>query len=344
MLDLRSKTLEELEDYFLSIGEKKFRAKQVYEWINKKNVTTFDEMSNLSKDLREKLSAQTIISEMKIVKKLESSEDGTIKYLFEMEKDTIIESVLMRYSYGNTVCVSTQVGCRMGCKFCASTIDGVLRNLTAGEICAQIYEIQKEIGDRISNVVLMGSGEPFDNYDNVVKFLKIINSKEGLEIGQRHITISTCGLVDKIQEFAFLGFQANLAISLHAPNDEIREAIMPVAKRFKIDEIIHECIEYSKITGRRVTYEYALIKGINDSKACATQLGEKLRGTLTHVNLIPMNEIPEIDFLSSDKKDVSQFAAVLSNFGIETTVRRKLGSDINGACGQLRRGYAKDKN
>ena len=334
--DIRSMTMEELAAYIESIGEKPFRAKQIYEWVNNKLVAGFSEMTNLPKALRELLEHNAAISKIDMNKKLVSSKDGTRKYLFELEKDTIIESVLMKYDHGNVACISSQAGCRMGCVLCASTQNGLDRNLTAGEYAAQIYEIQKDIGERIDSVVIMGCGEPFDNYDSTIKFLKLITSEEGLEIGQRHITVSTCGLVDKIMDFAHEGFKVNLAISLHAPNDEIRKEIMPVAKRFKLEETIEAGKYFTEKTGRRVTYEYALINGINDNGDHARELGKKLKNSLSHVNLITMNSVSGRRFKGSSKEAAEAFCKVLMSCGVQATVRRKLGNDIDAACGQLR--------
>lgn len=338
-IDIMSFNLDEMKNFFAETGEKAFRAKQVFNWLHKKQVTHFDEMSNISKDLRQKLNDNCEVKALNIVKKLVSTEDTTSKYLFETNDGNLIESVLMRYSYGNAVCISSQVGCRMGCTFCASTIDGLERNLTAGEMLSQIYEIQKDIGERISNVVIMGSGEPLDNYNNLLKFLDIVNSPEGLELGHRHITVSTCGLVEKIYELAEKKLQITLAISLHAPNDAIRKTTMPVAKKYSIEELIKAAKFYGDTTKRRVTYEYALIKDVNDSYECARELAGRLKGSLSHVNLIPVNDVKERNYTRSSEDAIKDFAEILSSMGIEATVRRKLGSDINAACGQLRRGF-----
>jgi len=341
-IDIRSLTLSEMERFIISLGEKKFRALQVFEWINRKLANSFDEMTNLSKELRSKLSEQSYISEIKILEKLESAEllnDKTKKYLFQLENKTIIESVFMEYSHGNSVCISSQAGCKMGCVFCASTVNGIERDLTAGEILAQVYEIQKDTGEKISNIVVMGSGEPFDNFENVMKFLEIINDEKGLNIGRRRVTISTCGLVDRIYEFAEQNLQTTLAISLHAPNDKIRKQIMPIAKRESMEELLLACKYYSNKTNRRVTYEYALIDGLNDSIEDAKELGAKLRRTLCHVNLISVNEIAERNYKGSSNEKALKFSKTLEQFGVVTTIRRKLGSDINAACGQLRNSY-----
>ncbi len=338
-IDLRSLTLPKLEAELANMGEKSFRAKQIFSWLHQKQVTSFDEMTNLSKALREKLKENYIIKNIKIVEKLVSKEDNTSKYLFDIGDDIVIESVLMRYSYGNAVCISSQAGCRMGCTFCASTVDGLERNLLAGEMAAQIYEIQRDIGERVSNVVIMGSGEPLDNYDNVMDFLEIIHSKEGNNLSHRHITLSTCGLVDKIYDLAKENLQITLAISLHAPNNEIRQNTMPVARRYDIDSLIKAAKDYADTTKRRVTFEYALIKGVNDSKDCARELASRLKGIMCHINLIPVNDVKENNYIRSTEENINSFASLLRELGIETTVRRKLGSDINAACGQLRKSY-----
>lgn len=341
--DLKSMSLEELQIFMGSIGEAKFRAKQIFEWLHKKQAGDFEEMTNISKNLREKLSNEAKISYVKILEKHVSKQDNTTKYLFALENDNIIESVLMRYNYGNAVCISTQVGCRMGCTFCASTLDGVERNLTAGEMLSQIYEIQKDTGERVSSLVLMGSGEPLDNYDNVLKFIRLLNDKDGLNIGQRHITLSTCGLIEKMYNLADEGLQITLAVSLHAPNDEIRNKIMPISKKNNMERLLEACKYYSDTTKRRITFEYAMINGVNDSIDCARELSEKLRNMLCHVNLIPVNDVKERNYKKSSGETVEKFAEFLNSKGIETTVRRKLGSDINAACGQLRKGYIERK-
>ncbi|AEB76177.1 23S rRNA (adenine(2503)-C(2))-methyltransferase RlmN [Clostridium botulinum] len=334
--------LEELKNWMAENGESKFRAKQIFEWIYKKAIFNFDEMTNISKASKEKLKNSFYIEIPNIMEKYKSNIDGTEKFLFEYKDGNIIESVVMRYKHGNSICVSTQIGCRMGCKFCASTVDGVVRNLTSGEIAAQILKAQQEIGERISNVVLMGSGEPLDNYDNVLKFIKLINDDNALKIGQRHITLSTCGIVPKIKELADEKLQITLAISLHAPNDDIRKSMMPVANKYNINELLDACKYYSKITNRRITFEYALVNGINDSAKNAEELFNQLKGILCHINLIPVNEIKENDYKRSGAKDIEEFKNILNKYGIETTIRREMGSDINGACGQLRRNYIKN--
>ncbi|MCQ4936896.1 23S rRNA (adenine(2503)-C(2))-methyltransferase RlmN [Anaerotignum propionicum] len=341
--DLKSMSLEELQLFLADMKEPKFRGKQVFEWIHKKQVSSFDEMTNLSKSLREKLQQNAVLGGVEMVRRLISQVDGTRKYLFALENDSVIESVLMKYEHGNTVCISTQAGCRMGCKFCASTLDGVERNLTAGEMLSQVYEIQKDCGERISGVVLMGSGEPLDNYENVVKFIHLINHPDGQNMGQRHITLSTCGLIEKMYQLEEEHLQITLAVSLHAPNDEIRKSIMPVAKANSMDRLLVACRDYAEKTKRRITFEYAMMRGVNDSDDCAKELAKKLRDTLCHVNLIPVNDVKERDYIKSSNDRVKQFATLLQENGVETTIRRKLGSDIDAACGQLRRSHLKDK-
>ena len=342
-IDIKSLDFEELNNLVLELGEKSFRAKQIYEWLHVKLVRSFEEMSNLSKALRDKLEEKCYLTALKPVEILTSKVDGTKKYLFELQDGNIIESVLMRYHHGNSVCISTQVGCRMGCKFCASTLDGLERNLLPSEMLDEIYTIQKDIGERVSNIVLMGSGEPLDNYDNVMKFLKLISDDYGLNISQRNITLSTCGLVPKIYELADSQVQITLAISLHASNDETRKELMPVAKAYKIEQILKACKYYFDKTGRRLTFEYSLVSGINDTIEGATNLGELLKGINCHVNLIPVNPIKERDFKQSEKEAIEKFKNKLEKYGINVTIRREMGRDINGACGQLRKSYNETK-
>lgn len=337
--DLKSMSLAELQLFVGEMGEAKFRAKQIFNWLHQKQVSSFQEMTNLSEKFRARLEETAKISGVQMVEKLVSKEDGTRKYLFALENGSIIESVLMQYDYGNTVCVSTQAGCRMGCRFCASTIDGVERSLTAGEMLSQVYAIQKDLGARISGVVLMGSGEPLDNYENVMRFIRLLNSPEGQNMGQRHMTLSTCGLIEKMYDLAEENLQITLAVSLHAPNDEIRQQIMPVAKANPMDRLLRACMDYTDKTKRRITFEYALIHGVNDSDTCARELGRQLQGMLCHVNLIPMNPVKERNFTKSNTARVHRFAELVQQSNIETTIRRRLGSDIDAACGQLRRRY-----
>ena len=338
-IDIKNLTLDELEKEILDMQEAKFRAKQVFSWLHQKNVSSFDEMTNISKDFREKLDNKFKLTEIEIIDKLVSNVDKTTKYLFKLENNYIIESVLMKYSYGNAVCISTQVGCRMGCKFCASTLDGLERNLLASEMLSQIYKIQEDSKEKIRSIVLMGSGEPFDNFENFLKFIEIINHKDGLNIGQRHITVSTCGIVPKIYELADKKMQINLALSLHAPTDEDRKKIMPIAKKYTVKEIVEACKYFANTTKRRVTYEYALISGVNDREEDAKEIIKLLKGSLCHVNLIPVNDVKERNYIKSSKEQIKNFANILINAGIETTIRRELGSDINAACGQLRKSY-----
>lgn len=342
MKNLLDFTLDEFSSWLKENGESAFRAKQVYSWIYKE-VWNFDDMRNLPKSLKEKLKENFKIVIPEIVEEFRSNDDDTRKLLLALEDGNLIECVIMKYKHGNTICISTQVGCRMGCKFCASTIDGRVRNLTSGEILSEIMIAQKTLGERISNIVLMGSGEPLDNYDNVVKFLKEVNAEYGLNIGQRHITISTCGLVPKIYELADEGLTITLAISLHAFSDEKRKEIMPIANKYSIKEILEACDYYIKKTNRRVTFEYALVKDVNDGNEDAKALGQLLKGMLCHVNLIPVNEIKENSFKRSSNKRIEEFAEILKSKGIEATVRREMGSDINAACGQLRRSYIKSQ-
>ncbi|MBW6409788.1 23S rRNA (adenine(2503)-C(2))-methyltransferase RlmN [Clostridium weizhouense] len=338
MKNLLDYTLEELVLWMKENNESSFRAKQIISWIYK-GIKDFKDMRNIPKSLISKLEESFEISFPEIEEVYKSNIDGTEKFLLKFSDGNLIESVLMRYKHGNSICISTQVGCRMGCKFCASTIDGRVRNLTAGEILSEILVVQDYIGERISNVVLMGSGEPLDNYDNVMKFLELVCAEYGLNIGQRHITLSTCGIVPKIYELADKNLNITLAISLHAFSDEKRKEIMPIANKYTIEEILEACRYFINKTNRRVTFEYALVRGVNDTKEDAKALGKLLKGLLCHVNLIPVNEIKESLFKRSSKESIQDFSNVLKKLGIEVTVRREMGSDINAACGQLRRSY-----
>lgn len=341
MQDIKSLSLNELEQALADIGEPKYRAKQIFQWLHKKYVNSFDEMLNLSKDLRQKLKENYYISCSAIEKKLISCYDSTVKYLFSLNDGEYVEAVLMSYHHGYSACISTQAGCKMGCTFCATGQGGFRRNLTAGEMLSQLQTMEKDRGVRISNVVLMGMGEPLDNFDNVVRFLRLVSSADGMNIGMRHLALSSCGLADKIRQLAELKLQITLSISLHAPNDEIRNRTMPVNKRFPIDELLSACREYIEKTGRRITFEYAMIDGVNDSIDCARQLASRLRGMLCHINLIPVNEVDKTGYKKSGKKSLNAFCAYLNNHGITATIRRTLGSDINASCGQLR-GKAKE--
>ncbi len=336
-LDIRSLTYEEIDEYIKSINEKSFRTKQIYEWIQKRGISSYDEMNNIPKTLREKLNCKYVIYPVEKERVQVSAIDGTRKYLFKLFDDQLIESVFMKYEHGNSVCVSSQVGCRMGCRFCASTIDGLYRNLYAGEILGQIYEIEKDTGEKVSNIVIMGSGEPFDNYDNVTRFIELLTDEKGRNLSGRNITVSTCGIVPKIYEFADKGYAATLAISLHAPNDEKRAEIMPIANKYTIAEITEACKYFFGKTGRRLTFEYSLILGVNDSDTDARQLTERLKGLNCHVNLIPVNPIKEREFKQTRREGVLAFKNKLEKNGINVTIRREMGRDIDGACGQLRR-------
>ncbi len=338
MMDYRDLTFDELQDYLVNIGEKKFRAKQIFKWIHR-GVEEFHEMTDLSISLREKLEMNGYLGNMEVETKQESANDETVKYLMHLKDGNMIECVLMRYSYGNSICISTQAGCSMGCSFCASTIGGKNRDLTGGEMIGQIMKVQRDAGVEISNIVLMGSGEPLDNLKNVLKFFKIVNHPEGINIGMRHITLSTCGLVPEIINLADMNLQITLAISLHGPNDEIRKRLMPIANKYSYDELLNACNYYIEKTNKRITFEYALIDGINDRKEDAKELSTKLKGMLCHVNLIPINKVKDRGYEKSQRARIEEFKQVLLLHGIETTVRRELGSDIDAACGQLRRSY-----
>lgn len=341
--DIMSMTVLEIQELLKAMGEQPFRAKQIFEWIHAKGVMEYEDMTNLSKNLRQKLISKAPLVKPKIIQKNISKRDKTTKYLIELKDSHIIESVLMRHKYGNTVCISSQIGCHMGCTFCASTIDGLIRNLTPGEMLSQIYLIQEDIGERVSGVVVMGSGEPLEKLDVTLRFITLINDPKGQNIGQRHITVSTCGLVPQIYKLADQELQITLAISLHASNDAMRRQTMPIAKKYSIEEILESCQYYISKTNRRITFEYALIEGVNDGKEDAGELAGRLKGLLCHVNLIPVNEIKEREYKHSHSKAIEDFARVLSGRGIETTIRKTLGSDINAACGQLRRSFIEDR-
>ncbi len=337
--DLRSIEYKEMLELMENIGEKTFRGKQIYEWLHKKLAVSYDEMSNIPKSLREKLAKDYVIASVTKVDMQESKIDGTRKYLFRLKDGNLIESVFMRYEHGNSVCVSSQVGCRMGCRFCASTIDGLVRNLLPGEILGQIYSITKDVNEKISNVVIMGSGEPLDNYDNVLKFIKMLNHEQGLNISQRNITLSTCGIVEKIIALADEELQITLALSLHAPNDLRRRELMPIANKYELKDVIGACSYYFEKTGRRLTFEYSLVGGVNDSKEEVYELINLIKGLNCHVNLIPVNPIKERDFVQSTMEVVTSFKNILEKNHINVTIRREMGRDIDGACGQLRRSY-----
>ena len=336
MINLKDLTFEELKDFVVSIGEKPFRAKQIFSWLHKP-VKSFDEMTDLSLSLRKKLAEVSYVSTLKIVKKLESKIDGTKKYLFELGDGNRVESVVMYYKHGITICISCQVGCRMGCKFCASTIGGLERSLTPGEILDQVLFAQEDIGERISNIVMMGIGEPLDNFDNVVKFLKNVNDENGINIGYRHISLSTCGIVPNIYKLCELNLPITLSISLHAPSDDVRDKIMPVNKAYNISKLIKACKDYAANTKRRISFEYSIINNVNDTPEHARELALLLKGMLCHINLIPVNNVEENDFKKPSKEKINRFIKVLEENKLTATVRRELGSDINASCGQLRR-------
>lgn len=330
--------LSELKKWLTENGEKAFRATQIFDWLYKKRVTSFDEMSNLSKELRTRLNEHFSITTLKTIIQ-QTSKDGTMKFLFELSDGYSIETVLMRHDYGNSVCVTTQVGCRIGCTFCASTLGGLKRNLEAGEIVAQVMKVQKaldELGERVSHVVIMGIGEPFDNYDEMLSFLKIINHNQGLNIGARHITVSTSGIIPKIYQFADEKLQINFAISLHAPNTELRSKLMPINRAYKLDDLMKAVKYYIEKTGRRVTFEYGLFGGVNDQVEHAKELAELIKDLKCHVNLIPVNYVPERNYVRTPREQIFRFEKTLKNEGINVTIRREHGHDIDAACGQLR--------
>ena len=329
-------TLEEIKEELNQMGQPGYRAKQIYIWLHK-GVESFDEMSNISKDLRQKLSLNYEILSCTIEKRLVSVYDDTKKYLLRLSDGECVEAVLMKYHHGYSICISTQVGCKMGCSFCATGKGGFFRNLRASEILSQIQVIQKRENIKVSNIVLMGMGEPLDNYDNVIRFLRLVSSKDGMNIGLRHISLSTCGLVDKIYKLADEKLPVTLSLSLHAPNDKIRSQTMPISKKWSIEEILNACRYYISKTNRRVSFEYALISGVNDSDECAYELAKRLKEMLCHINLIPVNNVKETNYKKSDIKRQEHFKNILIKKGLNATIRRTLGADINASCGQLRR-------
>ncbi|WP_026528765.1 23S rRNA (adenine(2503)-C(2))-methyltransferase RlmN [Butyrivibrio sp. VCD2006] len=337
MTDIKSLTKDELTSLIKDMGEPGFRAGQIYDWMHKKQAGSFEEMTNLSKGLREKLTAECEFVCLKIVRVQESKIDGTRKYLFELSDGNLIESVFMKYRFGNSVCVSSQVGCRMGCRFCASTIDGVERNLAPSEILDQIYAIMRDTGEKVSRVVVMGSGEPLDNYDNILKFVRLLTDENGLNMGQRNLTISTCGIVPNMRKLADEELSINLAISLHASNQQKRQELMPIANQYSIDELLDACRYYFDKTGRQLTFEYSLVGGVNDTDEDADELAGILKDLNCVVNLIPVNPIKERDYVESTAERVQAFKRMLEKRRINATVRREMGRDIDGACGQLRR-------
>lgn len=338
-IDIKSMNLAELTEFVASIGEKAFRAKQLYQWLHVKQVYAFDDMTNLSKAFREKLDEVSFITDLKQEQVQISQIDGTRKSLFLLEDGNVIESVLMRYKHGNSVCISSQVGCRMGCRFCASTLDGLVRGLRPSEMIDQIYKIGQDIGERISNVVVMGTGEPMDNYDNLLKFITLLTDENGLNISQRNLTVSTCGIVPRMRQLADEKLSITLALSLHASNQKKRLELMPVANKYDIHDVIDACKYYFDQTGRRVTFEYSLVGGVNDTDEDARELSQLIHGMNCHVNLIPVNPIKERDYVQSNAAVIAAFKNKLEKNGINVTVRREMGRDIDGACGQLRKRY-----
>ena len=338
-IDIKSMNLTELTAYVTKSGEKPFRAKQLYQWMHQKLSPSIDEMSNLSNAFKEKLKNNCTYTALHQIDVQISKQDGTRKYLFQLEDGNVIESVLMRYKFGNSVCISSQVGCRMGCRFCASTLDGLVRGLKPSEMLDQIYRIERDIGERVSNVVVMGTGEPLDNYENLLKFIELLTDENGLNISQRNLTVSTCGLVPKIRQLADEKLQMTLAISLHASSQEKRKQLMPVANNYQITEVLDACRYYFKQTKRRITFEYSLVAGVNDTKEDASALAELVSDINCHVNLIPVNPIKERDFSQPNENAVAAFKNELEKYGINVTIRREMGRDIDGACGQLRKRY-----
>lgn len=344
LTDVKSMNLEELTEYVKTLGEKAFRAKQMYQWMHVKHVDSFDEMTNLSASFREKLKAECRLISLKKEEVQISKLDGTRKYLFVLEDGNVIESVLMKYKHGNSVCISSQVGCRMGCRFCASTLDGLVRGLRPAEMIDQIYQIGKDIGERISNVVVMGTGEPMDNFDNLLRFIELLTDENGLNISQRNLTVSTCGIVPKMKELADKKLQITLALSLHASNQQKRLELMPVANKYEIHDVVDACKYYFEKTGRRVTFEYSLVGGVNDTDEDVNELVQLLKGMNCHLNLIPVNPIKERNFVQPDTRIITGFKNKLEKSGMNVTVRREMGRDIDGACGQLRKKFMDTTN
>ena len=337
--DIASYSFEELQEEMLAIGEKGFRSRQIYSWIHEKLVDDFEEMTNLSKTLRQKLEAAYEIRRVEMEKRQISKIDGTNKFLFCLKDGNMVESVLMKYKHGNSVCISSQVGCRMGCRFCASTLDGLERNLTPSEMLRQVYQIQKITGERVSNIVIMGTGEPLDNYENFLTFIRLLTDEHGLHISQRNITVSTCGIVPRMYDLAKEKLQITLALSLHGSTQEKRKQLMPVANKYDLQEVLEACDNYFHETGRRITFEYSMVHGVNDTEEDARELSALLKHRNCHLNLIPVNPIKERDFERPDRKNALNFKNKLEKSGINVTIRREMGSDIDGACGQLRRSY-----
>lgn len=343
VLDLRSMNMEELKNWVVGVGQPAFRAKQIYQWFHVKLAKETDEMTNLPKNLRQLMDSHGMYG-VDVVTRLISSDDGTNKFLFRLYDGNVIESVLMKYKHGNSVCISSQVGCRMGCRFCASTIGGLVRNLEASEMLSQIYAIQRITGERVSNVVVMGTGEPLDNFDNLIRFINMLTDDNGLNISQRNVTVSSCGLVPEIRRLADLELSITFALSLHAPNDQARRELMPIANRYSIAEVLDACDYYFEKTGRRITFEYSLVKGQNDGEDNAKELAHLIRGRNCHVNLIPVNPIKERSYERAENGAIERFKNILERNQITATVRRSMGRDIDAACGQLRRKYEEQNN
>lgn len=334
--DLRSLNYNEMSTEIINLGFPKFRVNQIFSWVHEKCVESFDEMTNLSKEMRSQLADHFYITRLNVNTKLISQLDDTVKYLFVLPDGEYVESVVMKYKYGYSICISTQVGCKMGCKFCASAIGGFVRQLSVGEMLSEIYTAQNDLKIKINHLVLMGTGEPLDNYDNVIKMLELISDEKGQNMSMRHISLSTCGIVPRIYDLAEKKYGLTLSISLHAPNNRIRSMSMPINKSYDIDELLKACRYYSEYTGRRISFEYAMIKDVNDRDDCALELADKLKGMLCHVNLIPVNNVRETSYVKSSVERQKKFIDILSSRGITATVRRTLGSDINASCGQLR--------
>ncbi len=343
VLDLRSMNMEELKNWVVGMGQPAFRAKQIYQWFHVKLAKETDEMTNLPKNLRQLMDSHGMYG-VDVVTRLISSDDGTNKFLFRLYDGNVIESVLMKYKHGNSVCISSQVGCRMGCRFCASTIGGLVRNLEASEMLSQIYAIQRITGERVSNVVVMGTGEPLDNFGNLIRFINMLTDDNGLNISQRNVTVSSCGLVPEIRRLADLELSITFALSLHAPNDQARRELMPIANRYSIAEVLDACDYYFEKTGRRITFEYSLVKGQNDGEDNAKELAHLIRGRNCHVNLIPVNPIKERSYERAENGAIERFKNILERNQITATVRRSMGRDIDAACGQLRRKYEEQNN
>ena len=341
-IDICGFTLPELKEEFIKAGQPGYKAGQVFKWLHREKAVSFDCMTDIKKDLREELKEKYRITVMKPEEVLVSKIDGTRKYVFSLYCGNVIEAVFMKYHHGNSVCISSQAGCRMGCTFCASTLSGCARSLTAAEMLAEVYRIEEDTGERVSNVVIMGSGEPFDNYDQVVKFIRMISCPEGLCISARNITLSTCGIVPGILKFAEEGLPVTLALSLHAPYQSMREQMMPIAKAYKLPEVLKACRTYYEKTGRRLSFEYSVVRGVNDSERCAMDLCALIKNLHGHVNLIPVNPVEETAYESPSRESVERFRDILIKNGINATIRREMGRDIKSACGQLRRRHIKD--